>query len=99
LVGICKSLKYSFCVIGFMTPAPQWLAGFLSTYPVYISMDKLDKKIRRFLVDEGYLFPTADAEIERSLIEAESKGIKIPKHLDDPKIYLCIKKPRPKRPS
>lgn len=32
-------------------------------------MDKLDWKIRRFLVDEGYLFPQTDAEIERALKE------------------------------
>lgn len=36
-------------------------------------MDALDRKIRRFLVDEGYLFPTTDAEIERALKEAEPK--------------------------
>lgn len=36
-------------------------------------MDTLDRKIRRFLVDEGYLFPTTDAEIERALKEIEPK--------------------------
>lgn len=31
-------------------------------------------KIRRYLVDAGYLFPTTDAEIERALKEFESIG-------------------------
>lgn len=35
-------------------------------------MDKLDWKIRRFLVDEGYLFPQTDAEIERAIKECEA---------------------------
>lgn len=35
-------------------------------------MDNFDRKLRRFLVDEGYLFPTTDAEIERSLKELET---------------------------
>ena len=46
---------------------------YLSPYFVHLSMDTLDRKIRRFLVDEGYLFPTTDAEIERSIQEAKPK--------------------------
>ena len=34
-------------------------------------MDELDWKIRRFLVDTGYLFPSTDAEIERALKEVK----------------------------
>lgn len=34
-------------------------------------MDELDKKIRWFLVTEGYLFPITDAEIQNALIESE----------------------------
>lgn len=60
----------------------------LSPYPVYNSMDKLDLKIRRLLVDEGYLFPVTDEEIERALQELEEKTVHIPPHLDDPKLYL-----------
>jgi len=37
-----------------------------------VSMDNFDRKLRRFLVDEGYLFPTTDAEIERALKECEA---------------------------
>lgn len=35
-------------------------------------MDNFDRKLRRFLVDEGYLFPITDAEIERALKEVET---------------------------
>ena len=48
-----------------------------------ISMDKLDWKIRRFLVDEGYLFPTTDAEIERALKECEENPVTIIPELDN----------------
>lgn len=40
-------------------------------------MDNFDKKIRRFLVDEGYLFPQTDAEIERALEECETMKIEM----------------------
>lgn len=40
-----------------------------------VSMDNFDRKIRRFLVDEGYLFPITDAEIERALKELEQMFI------------------------
>lgn len=43
----------------------------MSPYRVYKVMDKLDWKIRRFLVDAGYLFSQTDAEIERALKEVE----------------------------
>lgn len=55
-------------------------------------MDNLDRKIRRFLVDEGYLLPSTDTEIERSLIEYEAQCVYIPAHLDNPNIYMGIKK-------
>lgn len=42
-------------------------------------MDALDRKIRRFLVDEGYLFPTTDAEIERALEELKPKISRVSK--------------------
>lgn len=45
-------------------------------------MDKFDKKVRQFLVEEGYLFPETDAEVERSLAELETLKIKVPTHLD-----------------
>ena len=67
---------------------------FLSPYSVYNSMNKLDRKIRRFLVDEGYLFPTTDEEIERSIIEAKAQGIEVPKHLDYHNIYFGHKNGR-----
>lgn len=51
-------------------------------------MDNLDKKIRAFLVEEGYLFPVTDQEIEQALKELERSEIKIPLHLDNPAIYL-----------
>jgi hypothetical protein len=48
-------------------------AGLAAFVPLsrIVSMDNFDRKIRRFLVDEGYLFPTSDAEIERALKECE----------------------------
>lgn len=49
-------------------------------------MDKLDWKIRRFLVDEGYLFPQTDAEIERALKECEAMQTEI----DTVKITMTI---------
>ena len=51
-------------------------------------MDKLDWKIRRFLVDEGYLFPTTDAEIERALKECEENPVTIIPELDNHLIYI-----------
>lgn len=38
-----------------------------------IVMDTLDLKIRRFLVDEGYLMPITDEEIARALDEVKPK--------------------------
>ncbi len=38
-------------------------------------MDNFDRKLRRFLVDDGCLFQTTDAEIERSLKELEAMQI------------------------
>lgn len=49
-------------------------------------MDELDWKIRRFLVDEGYLFPKTDAEIERALKECEEMQTEI----DTVKITMTI---------
>lgn len=49
------------------------LAGLADFVPLsrIVSMDKFDWKIRRFLVDEGYLFPQTDAEIERAFKELD----------------------------
>lgn len=47
------------------------LADFVPLFRI-ISMDDFDRKLRRFLVDEGYLFPITDAEIERALKEVET---------------------------
>lgn len=55
-------------------------------------MDKLDSKIRQFLVDEGYLFPITDAEINRALKESQSNPIEIPIKLDNPLIFLNRKR-------
>lgn len=64
----------------------------LSPYPVYKSMT--DKRIRQILIDLGYLFPETDDEISRSIEQA--KRVKIPKHLDNPLLFLkCSKQPEP----
>jgi len=47
------------------------LAAFVPLWRI-VSMDKFDIKLRIFLVDEGYLFPITDAEIERALKESEA---------------------------
>lgn len=49
-------------------------------------MDNFDKKLRWFLVEEGYLFPQADAEIERVLKEVEEMQTEI----DTVKITMTI---------
>lgn len=51
-------------------------------------MDTLDHKIRRFLVDEGYLFPITDAEIERTLLELKDSPITVPEELDNPLFFI-----------
>jgi cyanate lyase len=51
-----------------------------------VSMDNFDRKLRRFLVDEGYLFPITDAEIERALKECEAMQTEI----DTIKITMTI---------
>lgn len=53
-------------------------------------MDNFDKKLRRFLVDEGYLFPQTDAEIERALKECETMQTEI----DTVKITMTIQEAR-----
>lgn len=53
-----------------------------------ISMDNFDKKIRAFLVEQGYLFPVTDSEIEKALKEVDCNHVIIPPHLDDPAFYL-----------
>lgn len=49
---------------------------------------EMDSKIRRYLVEEGYLFPLSDNEIEAALNELSQTKITIPTHLDDPLLYL-----------
>lgn len=51
-----------------------------------VSMDNFDKKLRWFLVEEGYLFPQTDAEIERALKEVEEMQTEI----DTVKITMTI---------
>lgn len=51
-------------------------------------MKDFDSKVRQFLIEEGYLSPTTDEEIQRSLAECEANPPIIPPHLDDPMIYL-----------
>jgi len=46
-------------------------------------MDNLDKKIRAFLIDEGYIFPVTDVEIEKSVNELENSHFEFPQWLDD----------------
>jgi hypothetical protein len=48
----------------------------------------MDSKIRRFLIEEGYIFPTSDNEIEASLKEFEKSNFIFPSHLDNPLLYL-----------
>lgn len=46
-------------------------------------MDNFDKKLRWFLVEEGYLFPQTDAEIERartSLVMKKFDGFSFRNH-------------------
>lgn len=48
-------------------------------------------KIRRALVQEGYLMPATNDEIQKAI--AELAGVEVPAHLDDPNFYLkphCI---------
>lgn len=47
-----------------------------------------DSKIRQCLVEEGYLFPLTDAEIESAMLELAKQNINIPPHLNNPLIYL-----------
>jgi len=63
-------------------------AGLAAFVPLsrIVSMDNFDRKLRRFLVDEGYLFPTTDAEIERALKEFEAMQTEI----DTVKITMTI---------
>ena len=49
---------------------------------------EMDSKIRRYLVEEGYLFPLSDSEIEAALKELSESNITIPTHLDNPLLYL-----------
>jgi hypothetical protein len=49
---------------------------------------EMDSKIRRYLVEEGYLFPLSDSEIETALKELSESNVTIPPHLDDPLLYL-----------
>ena len=67
-------------------------AGLAAFVPLFrsISMDNFDKKLRRFLVDEGYLFPQTDAEIERALKECETMQTEI----DTVKITMTIQEAR-----
>lgn len=48
----------------------------------------MDSKIRRVLVEEGYLFPLSDSEIEAAMKQLSESNISIPSHLDDPLLYL-----------
>lgn len=48
----------------------------------------MDSKIRRFLIEEGYIFPTSDDEIEASLKAFEESNFIFPSHLDNPLLYL-----------
>lgn len=45
-------------------------------------MDNLDKKIRAFLIDEGYLFPVTDLEIENSIKKLEANPLEVPEWLN-----------------
>lgn len=49
---------------------------------------EMDSKIRRYLVEEGYLFPLSDSEIETAIKELSESNITIPTHLDNPLLYL-----------
>lgn len=48
----------------------------------------LDSIIRRFLVDEGYIFPFTDNEIESALKECSESNYLFPQELDDPLKYI-----------
>lgn len=53
-------------------------------------MDNLDRKIRAFLIDKGYIFPVTDAEIEKSINELKNSHFEFPQWLDG-KILKPIK--------
>ena len=54
-------------------------------------MDDFDFKIRQYLVEEGYLFPITDSEIEQALREVEEANVIIPPHLDHPEHFLVVR--------
>lgn len=60
-------------------------------------MDKIDRKIRRFLVEEGYLFPVTDEEIEIAQRQLEASGFQVPPELDRRVLEACLKQKPPKR--
>lgn len=62
-----------------------------SPYPVLVSMDNIDWKIRRFLVEEGYLFPVTDAEIEAAQNELEASGFQVPPEFERRVLETCLK--------
>jgi hypothetical protein len=51
-------------------------------------MENLDLKIRSFLVEEGYLMPQTDTEIEKAMAECAANPPEIPAHLDNPLLFL-----------
>jgi hypothetical protein len=55
----------------------------------------MGSKIRRFLIEEGYLFPTSDNEIEDSLKKFNESNFTFPSHIDNPLIYLYPPTPKP----
>ena len=58
-------------------------------------MDTFDKKIRSFLIDEGYLFPQTDAEIQAAIAFLQENPVTIPPEIDNPNRFLQHKKTRP----
>ena len=48
----------------------------------------IDATIRQTLIDLGYIMPTTDKEIERSLQQYQASQITIPAHLDNVALYL-----------
>lgn len=68
----------------------------VSPYPVLVSMDNIDKKIRRFLVEEGYLFPQTDEEIELAISQLNESGFKVPPEFAQRILNACLKQKPPK---
>jgi hypothetical protein len=60
-------------------------------------MENFDLKIRRFLVEEGYLFPQTDEQIKLALSQLNESGFKVDPEFAQRILNACLKQKPPKR--